>query len=478
MSLGVEVSTGETPRSAGISSATGTAFFAGITDEGSATPTLIRSLNEYVLTYGPRSSTSSALYDAVNTFFALGGARCYVERVTDNSAVTATLTLVDSGTKPTILVSAKTPGVDGNNIKVEVVTVSAEYEINLFNLEGELIEGTGKLANQAAAIAYTSPYVTFTASSASEHTTNNPKTLAATALSGGANPSDLTDASFVASLANFTATLGPGLVAIPGKTSAAIHLGLAEHAKLNNRFAWGDLADSSTVATLISGKGSIATSLQSYIGYAASTAQIAPAVAGGTPRIVAASAVIAGLFAQVSATGNDNQAPAGRNWPLEPFVLGFTNTFSQGNMVTLNNAGINAFAERYGVLCLFGDRTAASKEADPIYYQFSASRERMHLVAEAEEIGERFMFSTLDGRHHTRAKFQGELQAMIKRHWEHDALYGETSQEAGKVEVGEPVNTPATEQAGQLNAELIVRISPTAEAVKLVITSTPITETV
>jgi hypothetical protein len=65
---------------------------------------------------------------------------------------------------------------------------------------------------------------------------------------------------------------------------------------------------------------------------------------------------------------------------------------------------------------------------------------------------------------------------MIKRHWEADALYGETAGEAGAVVVAEPVNTPTTEQAGELNAELIVRISPVAYAVKILIVATPITE--
>jgi hypothetical protein len=102
----------------------------------------------------------------------------------------------------------------------------------------------------------------------------------------------------------------------------------------------------------------------------------------------------------------------------------------------------------------------------------------MQLVAEAEEIGERFIFSTLDGRHQKRAKFAGELQSMIKQHWENGALYGETAQEAGIVNVGEPVNTPTTEANGELKAELIVRISPVAESVKITITSRPITEPV
>ena len=187
---------------------------------------------------------------------------------------------------------------------------------------------------------------------------------------------------------------------------------------------------------------------------------------------------MAGLLAKVASKGNDNIAPAGPRWPVSPFVIGLVNTYTEEQMNELNTGGINNVAERHGVLCLFGDVTATPQTKDLIFYQYSASRERMRLVAEAEEIGERFLFATLDGRHQKRAKFQGELQGMIKRHWEVDALYGETAGEAGAVIVAEPVNTPTTEQAGELNAELIVRISPVAYAVKILIVATPITEVV
>ena len=44
--------------------------------------------------------------------------------------------------------------------------------------------------------------------------------------------------------------------------------------------------------------------------------------------------------------------------------------------------------------------------------------------------------------------------------------------------VGEPVNTPATEQEGQLNAEVLVRLSPVVQGLKGILVSVPITEAI
>src|SRR6185312_10268277 len=133
MSLGVTVTTSETSGASTPALSTGTAFFVGLADSGPSTPVLLRSLSEYIALFGPRTTTSAILYDAVNAFFALKGARCYVLRVTNAGAKTAELTLTDSASKPTLLVKAKYPGVLGNTIKIEVATESSEAEIKILN---------------------------------------------------------------------------------------------------------------------------------------------------------------------------------------------------------------------------------------------------------------------------------------------------------------------------------------------------------
>lgn len=478
--LGPTVTTGETSGASTTAASTGTAFVVGLADSGPFTATLLRSLNEYIATFGPRTSTSAKLYDWIDSFFALQGAQCYVARANSSAAKTAELTLNDSGNKPTLLVRAKYAGVYGNTLKIEVITESSEAEVRVLNSEGELLETSGKLKTQAEILAWAekhTSYVTITQSEASEHTSNLPKTVAAKALTGGVNPSP-TEAEEIATLSAFAGhDYGPGQVAFAGLTSEAAHVGLAEHAQSHNRDAWGDLEDQASTSSLIAEKGTLSAGIAPYINFTASSV-IVQGTVPGTTRTVAASAIACALCAKVSAQGNDNIAPAGVNWPLEPYVLGFTKAWTQAEMETLNAAQINAFAIRNGVLCLYGFVSGIASTVDQIFWQATAVRTRMRLVARAKEAGEKFMFTTLDGRRHDIANFAAALQDIGLEEWEHGALFGNAASEASEVNVAEPINTLKTMQEGKLCAQWNVRISPFAEAVPINIVVAPVTETV
>lgn len=475
--LGVTVTTSETPQSGGVPTNTSTAFIAGLADQGPATAQLVRSVPEYIAIYGPRSTTSSVLFDSLDAYFREGGVRAYVARVTDSTATTASVNLNDSGAHPTLTVSAKTPGVDGNNLLVAVAVTGTSFVLTITDSAGDVLETSPTLANQAAAIAWAAQYVTVAAATGVGATTLNPVAVSATPLIGGANANDLTDNSYVAALTQFVLTLGPGQVLAPGRTSATVWNGLLSHAQANNRFACLDVADSPVASTLVAAIGTTGTAANASYGAFFASQVTVPGLTPGTTRTVPASAVGAALCASVSQTGNDNQAPAGQDWALE-YVTGFTQTYNQADTQTLNNAGINTFANRYNTLCLFGFSTPISQSADLIFWQASASRERMALVAGAQAIAEPFLFNTLDGRNITLTAFKGQLQGLVARHWASNALYGLTAAEAGLVLVDPPANTPATEAAGQLNASLVVRISPFAQYVTINIASTPITNVV
>src|ERR1035437_747306 len=119
----VKVTATETPQSAGQSLSTGTAFVVGAASFGPETPTLVRSLGEAVYYYGPRSEAESQqLYDGLNTFFALGGQRAYVNRVAGAGSPLAALLEVECGsTAKTLKFTAKYKGTFGNSLKVQIV---------------------------------------------------------------------------------------------------------------------------------------------------------------------------------------------------------------------------------------------------------------------------------------------------------------------------------------------------------------------
>jgi hypothetical protein len=472
--LNVKVTTGETAGARGPFPSAATTFVAGEFDRGPATAVLIRSMAQLTLTFGPPTAVSAKAYNAIQTVLAIGESQCYVARVTDNTAVTAKLVLKDAGAKPTIIVAAKTPGTDGNNLQVEVIINGAEYTIKVIGPEG-VLETSPKFTTQAQGIEWsaTSAWVTLTASAEAGFTTNIPAALVAKSLAGGLDANDLTEASFVATLAAFPKALGSGQVICPGKTGATVHNGMALHCRENNRFAWFDLADAPSAATLIAAKA-LEAALLGYGGFHSSSA-IIPGLTPGTTRTVAGSAVLAGLCALVAKAGNNSVAPSGTDWPI-PYILGLTNQFTEPEAELLQEAGINPFVEENGVFCLQGFYTGLSRTVDAIFWQATAARERMALASEGEEIVGRYRRKLLGGRKSSIPKLQMELQNLIKEHWESGALFGDTVEEAGTVNVGEPVNTPKSLQAGELNGELVVKIVDFADRVGLKLVTAPTSE--
>jgi hypothetical protein len=459
----------------------GTAGVVGELDYGPEGPTLLRNINEFIEVFGPRSTASAALYDWADAFFALLGRRLYVVRPLNGEAAAAKLELETTGKKKTLVVTAKYKGVNGNGIKLELVENEAKTALKLVvrNSEGEAIETSGEYAKAEELLAWGKAHEAYVVvTEGGEYAGGKGEKLeklAATKLAGGKNVETLTDPELVAGLALFTQNLGPMRVAIPGHYSEEIHKGLAEHAATRDaRRAVGDLQDNATPATLLAGKAGIPTAQQSYIEFTSSTA-IIPGVTPGTTRKGAGSALLCALGAQVAATGNLNQAAAGSEWAVSPYVLGFTHTFSREQEETLVEGGINVWGEELGQLCLIGFVSAVSREVDEIFWSAAAGMERMALTYEGGLIMAKYNFKTIDGQGHLITRCKGELQGLIKRHFEVGALYGETASEAGTVEMGEPINTPASEQRGELNAQMQVRISEYAQATTLTIISRPIT---
>lgn len=489
--LGIRVSTGETAGSAGTSIQTGTFFAVVASDYGPFTPQLVKSMAAYVGLYGERTATSQSSYDAMETYFQLEGAQAYVQRAgVEGSAAAAKKELETAGQAKTLVVTAKYRGVQGNKIKIEVASSGTELLVTneatgeaLETLKGAKAESYGPFPRETTYVAITEGS-TYTAGK-----TEALKVLASSALSGGTNPFStqaITAALGKSALEKLPKTLGPGQVAIPSFEAEVLeetlHKTLGEHALANNRVALCDIADSATVATLITNKKTYTAAIAGYMAFFSSSC-IIPGVTSGTTRKVSASAVAAALCAQAAKSGNDSAAPAGVQWTkpgqgLTPFVTGFTNTFTGPQMNELAENGINPFAERQSKPVLYDFVSALPRSTDKIFCQFSAARERMHLVWAAEELAEGFMFQTIDGRGQLLAAFEASLYGMLLEQWKANAIFGKTATEAAVVNVREPVNTLTTEQEGQLNAEIRVRLSPYVESMSIVIISSPISEAV
>lgn len=490
--IGVQVLTQEIPPASVNPNSTAAAFMVGVADWGSTTtPVQVQSLSAAAAVigtpsgtgnpYSGRSATNATLFDSLDVFFREGGSTAYISRALGTGSASATIALAPSAA---LTFTAQYPGAGGNGIYVACQNNSTTYTITLSDVAGNALATSPALSTLAAGVAWaaTTGLVTATSSGATL-----PSTAAATAMASGANGSTPTVAQLTTALNNMGPQLGPGQVLTPGFTntaSAGVWTALGTHAVNNNRVALCDMDDNVSAATEVTDIATFGTGQSAgYSGFWAGNLNIPGTnLAPGTTRSVPPSPVIAALCARVDNTGNPNQAAAGQNYSLG-YVLGSTSivsgvnaTYSLTDLATLNSAGINSFQTRNGLFENYGFVAAVPSSTDSIYWQFEHARLRMALVYQAQNIGEPFVFSQLDGQGSTISAFNGAVTQMLLTFYNLGALYGVTATDAFSVNTGPAVNTPASLAAGNLLAQVAFRPSPFAQFVQLTLNAVPITQ--
>lgn len=501
MPVGVSVQATEVPPATTSLYNTQNAFIVGVTDWGPVgQPIKITSLGNAAALigtpsgsgnpYSSRTASSASVFDAIDTLLQEDGTAAptiYVTRVVHGTTTSATLALAPSAA---LTLTAKYPGAGGNGIFVAVTNNTTNFVLTLSDSAGNTLAQSPQLTTLAAGIAWilSTGYATAVSSGATL-----PSTVAATAMSGGAdNHASATITDWQTSLAALPSTLGPGQVIAPGQTNTTlpgIWSALGAHAQANNRVVPGNMDDNVAAATEITDLGSFGTSsVASYCGFWAGNRNI-PGVTPGTSRSISPDAVIAGLCARVdAATGNPNQAAAGVKYPLvyatapTSMVSGApTDTYGPTDLNTLNAAGINTFQQVDGEPCNYGFVSSELSSTDQIYWQFNHARFRMALVAQAQLVGQPFVFSQIDGQGSQALAFKSALQGMLLPYATVGALWapiGTPPSQAFNVDTGADVNTPSTQAAGQLNAVITVSFSYFAQNVSIQISVVPITQTI
>lgn len=449
---------------------TGTAFVIGLADRGPVNkPVLVRSITQYITTFGPRVSWG-ALYDALDVAFREGLAHAYVVRCVGPAAKTALNKLTD-GAANTLEVLASSPGEWGDNIKVEVLAAAAgNFKLHVL-FEGKLVENSRELADNAAAIAWAaanSAYITL-----KDLGGGDPKAEQSVTLAEGADDrANVTAEVITKGLEAFAPDLGPGQVAAPGNTAGAVQMALLAHADAMERIALPDPEDTGDAETLVAN----AAALRSLTGARQSGLfaawDVAPGIAAGTTRTVAPSARQLGAMARVDAqTGNPNTAAAG---PLgkAQYVTGLSHEFSVADRETLNDAGVNVSIIDEGVPTTYGWRTLADPVTEPGWVALSTARLMISLASGAKRVLKRYLFGQLDEQGKTVARAEGAIvNEVTKPAFEDGALYGETEADACSVTVEQEVS-PTDGSVGNLTATLVARPSGFAETIELTVVET------
>ena len=474
------------PPAHGFQSATGTAFFAGITERGRTDKAvLIHNMDDYTTYFGNRVNYG-LLYDACDAAFQCGCTDIYVGRVVGPGATVATHTFNDAGAAPSIAVDQRGGGASTWSAAVVAGAVAGTAHVVVTDADGNVITSSPDFAapTDFANWSTNDPFINIRALGA-----NVPAALGATALAGGdddrANIVDATKAAAYPTL--FPAGLGVGQLAYPGATTTQSQVDLANFAQLTGRVALLDETDTADIPTLTAAADALRsaaglTALSETFVLGLTDWHVIAGVATGTVRTVPSSAIVAGLIAASDGKfGNPNLPAAGANGE-SPITIRLSHERTDADRQTLNDKGLASFKNVYGVYRLYGYRTLAASAdvnaASAAWGEFSAARTRMAVTADLLAIGEDYVFSQLDGQNQTIARWNGAIRGRLMNWWSKGALFGASAADAFSVDTGPTVNTPVTIQDQQIKAKVGLKTSPFAELAYFEVTKVAVTGTV
>ena len=438
----------------------------------------VRSLAEHDSIFGGRASYSE-LRDQLETFFAEGGKQAYVARVVDESAdVKATVNVLDGVAGVVATVTANSVGEWGNDLDMVLSVVSgvgaaaiATWTLN--DADGQLEQIVGKTATEAAAHEWADVVVALGASSVVP--------VAATyALAGGTDAqAGILTADYEAALPRFTKELGTGLVVAPMLDVTAAGATLEAHAEAFGR-AWLSHSTDTATASTIAAQGTAARAAGYDHGMLIAAKIQIPALAESptTLRTIAPEGAVAGLMSRCDQLGSPARASAGiKNGVLE-YASDSTQEFSDADLDTLHNAGVNVIRVVRGLLCLADFvSTAPQSGAGSEWLNFGHVRAHAAITCELDKIAELYQFSLIEGSGGVMDEFHASIMALLMGYHANKTLYGATPGEAFSVNVS-GVNTPETIAANELHAAVGVKYSETNFWTYIEVTKVPLLGTV
>ena len=420
MRPGVDVISRALPPPRSAPTDTGVAFVIGDTPQGPAIA-LVHSMTEYVSTFGDRGTPGDPTYDAADTYFREGGSKLYVAPTNAVTGFSVEATSADE-------LEAMT--------RAELDEVAADRGLDPADY--------GTKAEVLAALA--------------------PTTLSV-------------DTGVASALAALTKDLGPGQVFLADPTLAAVadnQSALLAHCAACNRVALLSCADGD--ASVLGAAGlALQTDANARYGALFAPSAVIPGMVAGTTRTVPYAAVEAGIIARNDAVYNPNQPGAGI-YGQAVYALDLTGRYSDADYEALNTKGVDMAKLVYGGVRTYGYRSLVDPVATPAWLMFGNARLNMAIVADAEAIGENYLFAQIDGRGHTLADFNGDLAGMLLGYYNEDAIYGDTPEDAFYVDTGSSVNTPETIANGELHAVIGVRMATAAEWVEIEIVKVAVNE--
>lgn len=439
----------------------------------------VRSLAEFAATFGDRV-TYGALWDDVRMHFEEGGVRAVIARVTGPARTFGTLTLKDRSTAPgldTFRVDAQGPGAHSTRLTVEVQdgAVANTYSL-IVRYDGAIVEAFRDLATPAAGASalQASVWVRGTdLGSATASPNNNPKVLAATALSAGADDrASITATHYTTALALFGSKYGTGAVAIPGQPASAVGVGLAAHAAAFHRLALTAVAIGSTAADAKTAEATLAAGITTdeYVGLFYPGVKV-PDGLGGT-RTITPEGYVAAARARAVLGYGPWRAPGGA-LSAARFIVAPEVEIDRTAGDDLDANHVSAIRTIAGGVRLYGWRSLSTDDAN---WHSLTGRDVCNGIQEAAlAVAEEFVFETIDAGGYLLSRLNSALTGIVEPIARAGGLYPRDDDPGYLVDTGASVNTDALLAANQIGAVVEVRPSPTAELIKLSIVKAAVT---
>lgn len=502
----------------GAATDTSVGFFVGEAAHGPVDETvLVRSLDSFVERLGDRINPPG-LYDSVEAFFRDRGSRAYVRRLVPPDAKVAKAT----STTPAFVVTATEPGEWGNELTLALTATPAvlvaprrlalveepappepakrsrgkastrddeaengengdEAEAEMAAVYVAVRRGPTVLERSASTVATVGELTAWSATSRYVRVTG---TAATVLVAGTVDLEDGEDGTLPVTSApilldavlGFDPALGPGQLQAPAKFAPAQHEALLRGAEFGNRVAYLDADPALDEAGLTAHVNTLRTLDVDRFGGLFAPRAVVPGRAPSTFRTIPWSGIQAGLTAFRDGFGNPAQ-PAAGSFGISRWAVDLEREYSDDERERLMLAGVNTARIVQSSVRAYGFRSLVDPEGPRRgWLQLSGVRVAMAIKSEADEIAERYVFAVLDGRKRKIAEFGGELGGLCLRYFAADALYGDTAEDAFRVETGDAVNTPESIADGQLRAILLLKVSPFAEFVEVQIVKQAITE--
>lgn len=448
----------------------------GLTERGSSTaPTLVRSMAEYELYLGDRTSYST-IYDDLATFFEEGGSEAVVQRVIGASATLGTLTLNDKAGTPlaTLRVDAHDKGAWSSRLSVQSAagTLAGTYKL-VVTFDGETVHIFDNLVTpaDAAAAAAGSPYIKITdLGSVTVAPNNQPAVAALTALSAGTDDrASVTAGNAAAGLDLIGPEWGAGAVACPGYTSAQVGTLLLAHAASHNRIALLSLAKTATVADAKTAAEALLSGTNGESGGILYPWVNIPS--GNGVKAIGPEGYAAGARARAHRTVGPWRVPAGEiaqaKYVVSPYV---ELTRAQGD--DLDASQVSAIRTIAGTTRLYGWRSLSTDQAN---YGLLIGRDVLnYLAVEGAKLLEPYVFQTIDRRGQLLSRVASTLVGLVDPMAQAGGLFpkvvdGARIDPGYSVDVSEAVNPEVALIQNKIAAKVAVRVSPVGSLIELTI---------